>query len=148
MMLTNAPLPAAVRASLPLRIVAAVYDLLPLLALWFAAAAIAVVVTGGALDAHRLGDKLLVQGLALALTAVYFTVSWSRGGQTIGMKAWRLRVVRDDGGALRRSQALLRFAVAMASLAAAGLGYWWALIDARQRTWHDMATGTLVVRLE
>jgi len=140
--------PSAVPAPLAWRLLAATYDLLPLLALWFTAAALSVGVTGGALDVHRLGDKLLVQSIAIAGTAVYFIASWVRGGQTIGMRAWRLRIVRGDGRPLGTARALLRFAVALISLAAVGLGYAWALIDERQRTWHDIAADTLMVRME
>jgi uncharacterized RDD family membrane protein YckC len=135
-------------ASLWLRLVAAVYDLLPLLALCFFATVLALALTGGALDVRRRADKLLVQALVLVLSAAYFGLSWSRGGQTIGMKPWRLRVVRGDGAAPDLAHALLRFAVALVSLAAVGIGFWWALFDAQRRTWHDIAAGTLMVRLE
>ena len=139
---------SATPASLELRLLASVYDLLPLLALWFAAVVLALALTGGALDVRRLADKMLVQALAFGVCIAYFVVSWTRGGQTIGMKSWRLRVVRDDGRSPDIVHALLRFAVAIVSLAPAGLGFWWALFDAQGRTWHDIAAGTLVVRLE
>ena len=142
------PNPAATPATLWLRLIAAVYDLLPLLGLWFVAVVLALALTGGALDVHRLADKLLVQALTLGITAAYFVASWTRGGQTIGMKPWRLHVVRGDGLPPDASHAALRFAVALLSVAAAGLGFWWALFDAQGRTWHDVAAGTLVVRLE
>src|SRR5450432_948624 len=126
----NASSPAAATpASLWLRLIAGIYDLLPLLGLWFAAGVLALVVTGGALDPHRLAHKLLVQALLLALTAAYFVVSWTRGGQTIGMRAWRLRVLRADGSPLGIWRALLRFFFALISLAALGLGFWWALFE-------------------
>lgn len=141
-------LPQATPASLWLRLLAGVYDLLPLLGLWLGAAALAVLVTGGALDTHTLAGKLLVQLLVLLLTAIYFVVSWTRGGQTIGMRAWRLRVVRSDGAPLGIGQALLRFPVALLSLAALGAGFWWTLITRDPRTWHDRVAHTLVVRLE
>jgi len=138
----------ATLASVWLRLLAGVYDLLPLLGLWFLAAVLALAVTGGTLDTHTLGGKLLVQIPVLVFTATYFLVSWLRGGQTIGMKPWRLRIVRADGAPLRFAHALLRFVVSLLSLAAAGAGYWWALIDRDKRAWHDLAAGTLVVRLE
>ena len=139
---------SAMPASLWLRLHAAAYDLRPLFALWFVAAVVALAASGGALDVHRLADKALVQILIIAVSAAYFCVSWWRGGQTIGMKPWRLRVVRLDGGSLDPAQAALRFAVAVFSLLPAGLGFWWALFDAQNRTWHDLAAGTLVVRLD
>ena len=141
-------LPAALPANLALRLLAGLYDALPVLALWFVAAVLALVLTGGTLDVRSLPHKLLVQALLLAMTGTYFIVSWRRGGQTIGMRAWRLRIVRGDGTALDTRQAIVRFGVALVSFAAAGLGFWWALFDAQGRTWHDIAAGTLMVRLE
>lgn len=146
--MTDSRLDAGTPAHLGWRLAAALYDLLPLLALWFFAVVLALAMSLGALDIRRSGDKLLVQSLVVLFSAAYFVVSWLRGGQTIGMKPWRLRVVSGDGSPLSLRQALLRFVVALASLAAAGLGFWWALIEPRKRTWHDLAAGTLVVRLD
>ncbi len=134
-------------AGLRLRLAAAAYDLLPLIGLWFVAAVLALAVTGGQLDTQTFTGKLLVQGFALALSGAYFVVSWTRGGQTIGMRAWKLRVVDASGAPLRWSQAVLRFVVALISLAALGTGFWWALVDPQRRAWHDIAARTGVVRL-
>lgn len=135
-------------ASLALRLLAALYDMFPVLALWFVATMLALALTGGALDVRQLPHKMLVQALLLAFTAPYFVISWRRGGQTIGMRAWRLRIVRTDGAPLDTRQAIVRFIVSVLSLVAAGLGFWWALFDSQNRTWHDIAAGTLMVRLE
>jgi uncharacterized RDD family membrane protein YckC len=137
-----------VPASFALRLLAALYDALPMLALWFVATMLALALTGGALDVQRLPDKLLVQVLLLLVTGTYFIISWRRGGQTIGMRPWRLRVVSSDGKPLGTRQALVRFGVSLLSLAALGLGFFWALFDAHNRTWHDLAAGTMMVRLE
>jgi uncharacterized RDD family membrane protein YckC len=139
---------AAAPAHLGWRLIAAIYDLFPLLALWFFATLAALALTGGALDVHRLGHKLLVQALVLVVTAAYFIVSWLRGGQTVGMKPWRLRVVGADGGAVDLHRALLRFFVALVSLGVLGLGFFWCLVDRERRAWHDIAAGTMLMRLE
>ena len=135
-------------APLRLRVAAVIYDLLPLLGLWFLAGLLALAFTGGALDPHRRADKLLVQALVLTLSATYFVVSWARGGQTIGMRAWRLRVVGANGHSLPWPRAVLRFFLALISAAVLGVGFWWALIDTDNRTWHDIAAGAVMVRLE
>ncbi|MBS0515411.1 MAG: RDD family protein [Proteobacteria bacterium] len=145
---STSPRAAATPAQLGWRLIAAVYDLFPLLALWFCAVLLALALTGGTLDVHRVAHKLFVQALVLAITATYFVVSWLRGGQTVGMKPWRLRVVGADGGAIDLRRALLRFAVALVSFAALGAGFLWCLIDRERRAWHDIATGTLLVRME
>ena len=137
-------------ASLWLRLAAAIYDLFPLIALWMLTAGLALLLVHGRVDlahptiAWRIGLRVAL----LAITAAYFVISWTRGGQTIGMRAWRLRIVRTDGAPLDTRQAIVRFIVSVVSLVAAGLGFWWALFDAQNRTWHDLAAGTLMVRIE
>jgi uncharacterized RDD family membrane protein YckC len=139
----------ATPASLGLRIAAAAYDVFPLLALWMLTAGLALLIVRGGVDvahppvAWRIGLRLAL----FAVTAGYFVVSWTRGGQTIGMRAWRLRVVCDDGRALPWPRALLRFLVACASLLAFGAGFLWCLADARGRAWHDVAARSMLVRL-
>ena len=140
--------PSALPAPLRLRVAAAIYDLLPLLGVWFLAGLLALACTAGALDPQQHADKVLVQVLVLSLTAAYFVVSWTRGGQTIGMRAWRLRVVAADGNPLPWPRALLRFFLALVSLAVLGAGFWWALLDADHRTWHDLVAGAAMVRLD
>ena len=81
----------------------------------------------------------------LLVAFAYYGVSWRLGGQTIGMKAWRLRVVPDAGVALSWPRAALRFAVAVVSVAALGAGVFAAWFDPRRRMWHDLAAGTSVV---
>ena len=84
----------------------------------------------------------------LAIAAGFFCTFWVCGGQTLGMRAWRIRVVRDDGGRLTYAQALGRFGAGVVALAPAGLGLWWSLLDAARRGWHDRWTGTRVVRVQ
>jgi uncharacterized RDD family membrane protein YckC len=83
----------------------------------------------------------------LAIFGAFFSGFWAHGGQTLGMRAWRIRVVRDDdGGALTWPRAAARFASGVVAAAPAGLGLWWSLLDERKRGWHDRWTRTRVVR--
>jgi uncharacterized RDD family membrane protein YckC len=136
-------------ASLWLRLAAAIYDLFPLLALWMLTAALVLFAVHGNVDiAHpSLGYRLALRAALVAVTAGYFVISWSRGGQTIGMRAWRLRVVGTDGSPLQWPRALLRFAIALVSLGTLGIGFLWCLIDRERRGWHDIGARTAVVRL-
>ncbi|MEP6483212.1 MAG: RDD family protein [Rudaea sp.] len=130
------------RAALGLRLLALLYDLLPLLGLWFLAGVIGVAVTDGTLDPHRFAHRAMIQILLIVFSASYFVISWSNGGQTIGMRAWKLRLVTEDGFSLPWPRALLRFFLASISLGALGIGFWWALFDPQRRTIHDIALGT------
>ncbi len=141
----NAPCPPA-----PLwrRLAAMLYDLFPLIGLWMAVAALALALTQGREDVVH-PSALYRHGLQVALlgvTAAYFVVSWRRGGQTLGMRAWKLRVATTDGR-LGWGMALLRFGMAWVSLLALGAGFLWCLVDRERRAWHDLAAGTRVERL-
>lgn len=89
--------------------------------------------------------RTLLQLYLLAVIAGFFVYFWTHGGQTLGMRAWRLRVVRDDGNPLNAKDALHRFAWASLSLLPAGLGLWWSLFDPDRRAWHDRRSRTRVV---
>jgi uncharacterized RDD family membrane protein YckC len=83
--------------------------------------------------------------LLAACAFAYFGLSWRRGGQTLGMRAWRIAVVDAHGGAVGWGRWLLRFAVMLVSLAAGLLGVLWGFVDPRTRMWHDLATRTRVI---
>ena len=141
---------SATPASLWLRIAAAIYDLFPLLALWMLTAGAALLIAQGSVDVTHpaFAYRFSLRAALLAVTAAYFVTSWSRGGQTIGMRAWRLRVVGVDGHVLPWPRALLRFFVAIVSLLVAGGGFVWCVFDRHKRGWHDLAARSLLVRLE
>lgn len=131
-----------------MRLAAAIYDLLPLVGLWFATAAAVMFAFHGNVDVAHPSPiyRASLRVSLLAVTAAYFVASWARGGQTIGMRAWRLRVVAAEGGALPWPRALVRFAVAIGSLAALGLGFAWCLIDTERRAWHDIAGRSRIIQ--
>ena len=79
--------------------------------------------------------------------AGFHILFWIRGGQTLGMRSWRLRVLRADGQGLRFKDALLRYLAAMLSLAALGLGFLWVLVDKDKLAWHDRISKTRLVLL-
>jgi uncharacterized RDD family membrane protein YckC len=78
----------------------------------------------------------------LLVSIAFFVWFWTHGGQTLGMRAWRLRVVRSDGQPLELKDALLRYAAALLSWAACGLGFLWILVDREQLAWHDRISKT------
>lgn len=65
---------------------------------------------------------------------LYFDICWRKGGQTIGMRAWRIRLISTTGRPVTRWQTTLRFLTAFISAACLGLGYLF--------HWHDRASHT------
>ena len=82
----------------------------------------------------------------LAVAMVFFCSFWVHGGQTLGMRAWRIRVVCEDGSPLGWARAMARFAAGIVALLPLGLGLWWSAFDGQKRGWHDRLTRTRVVR--
>jgi len=147
---TPATLP---RSLLGWRLLALFYDLWPVLALWMLTA-IPFVLADVALSGnarHNIEPFSLMSWLlwsaCWAVTGLYATVSWRRGGQTLGMRPWRLRLRTADGAPPSWRALWLRYAVGTLSLLAGGLGFWWAWLDRDRLAWHDRASGTRLVRL-
>lgn len=125
------------------------YDTLLVIASLMVVTALFLPLTGGeAITADRVGAfEYVYQGALVAIVVIYFAWPWTRSGQTVGMIAWRLKVERADGAALRWADAIKRIAAALVSLVAAGLGYWWIWIDRDRLAWHDRWTHTRVTVL-
>lgn len=104
-----------------------------------------------------------LQGL---LVSAYFVTSWLRGGQTLGMRPWHLRLRGVDGTLITLRQALVRLLVATAPLLLlfsapwlGPLGALWAVLGAwtawfataafnrRRRALHDLLAGTELCRV-
>ena len=85
---------------------------------------------------------------ALLLTAhfAFFGISWTRSGQTLGARAWKLRVTAMDGGELTWRLAALRYLSAWLLLLPPGLGFLWAWRDPDGLCWHDRLSGTRMIR--
>ena len=136
------------------RLLALLYDFFPMLALWMLLST-AFTVGYTYLGQHPARENIapfsalqwLLWLCCWLATGVYATASWRRGGQTLGMRPWRLQVVAAGGGPPTGAALWQRYAMATLSLLAAGLGFWWAWIDRDRLTWHDRASGTRTRRL-
>ncbi len=134
----SAPQPA----TLIRRLAALTYDWVLLIGVLFGATAMVLMFRGGqALPPHSVWYSSYLIGIG----AVFFSGFWAHGGQTLGMRAWQIKVVSVDGRPVRWRQGLLRSVTALAGASLLGLGYLWMLLDPQRRCWHDLASGTRVV---
>lgn len=115
------------------------YDSFLILALLFLATAIALVFNRGeAIESSPLFN------LYLLLTVFsFYAWFWHKSGQTLGMRAWKIRIVSEFGGNPSWGICYLRLMFALLSLSCLGLGYLWRLF--RPYTWHDKLSQTLVI---
>lgn len=134
--------------SLLRRLTAMLYDAFLVIALAGAALAVALAIQVGVVHSsqHEL-PPVIARIVVLVSVWGFFVLFWVKQGQTLGMQAWRIQLVRFDGGNPRTAQALLRCAGATLSAACLGLGYLWCLVDKRKRYWHDYLSQTELVLL-
>jgi len=146
-------LPAPRRAYVGRRLLALFYDAWPALALWFAVAA--AFTAGYTYLGHHAARQNIAPFSALQwllwlccwlVTGLYATLSWRRGGQTLGMRPWKIAVAGASAARPSWTALWLRYGVGTLSLLCGGLGFWWAWIDRERLTWHDRASGTRLVR--
>ena len=130
-------------APLARRLAALLYDALLLLGLLFVFSLLLILARGGRAIA---AGTFWYEASLVAVAFVFCGLSWTRGGQTVGMKAWQIRVVASDAGSIDWPRAALRFFASWLSLLPAGAGYWWALVDRERCCWHDRLSRTRVVR--
>lgn len=131
------PLSVVLRRSL-----AFLYDSLLLIAVFFVVTALLLVFTNGEHIQHPLFYVLL-----WLIAGVFFTAFWNRGGRTLGMTAWHLRLVNDGDDGTRvppsRAQLWKRFAAGSVLF---GIGLLWAFVDARGRSASDRLSQTVIIK--
>jgi len=111
--------------------------------------------------------RAALQAVLFAIIGIYLAFCWTRTGQTLALKAWGLKVTRNDGQLLTASSCLARYLLAwhlwlpgIAAGALLDLTMGWtlcalvlgflllltpAVLDPRGRLLHDQWTGTRVI---
>ena len=135
--------PSYPAAGLFTRLVAMFYDSLLLLSVLLIATALALLASKGTLHYHNPFFRTFLFLICFSFYAWF----WLHGGQTLGMRAWRLQLQSLDGGPVSIWQVLLRFMVAIPSLALGGIGLWWMLVDRDKLALHDRFSESRIVRL-
>ena len=97
-------------------------------------------------DAQSGLPRALFQFYLLSVCGAYFVFCWTRTGQTLPMKTWRMRVVKLEGGALSIGRAFWRYLLAIAGMLS-GLSLLWAPFDRERQFLHDRLAGTCIVRV-
>ena len=153
--MSASPLESLVPAALWRRLAAIVYDSFLVFAIWIIVGSIVLsafgitearTIDGGAIVLEPLYKNTLFAAMLLS-AYLFFGWFWTHSGQTLGMQAWRIKVQNVDGSAISWLQTLQRLGCAPVAFLCAGVGYFWMLIDARQRTWPDLLSRSVVVKL-
>jgi uncharacterized RDD family membrane protein YckC len=150
------------------RLMALIYDLVAVIAIVMVVGLLCQLATRGRLIATsgQIHIAWWYQPLQALVVAAYFIVSWRRGGQTLGMRPWRIRVTASNGLQASLTQAFVRLIAAALPLlllllapafglrtalwaVVAAWAVWFAvaLFDPRHRALHDLAARTEIRRI-
>lgn len=124
------------------RLAAAFYDALLVAAIWM--------IIGGIFVSINHNESVsgpAFQSTLFIVTFIFYTFFWYRGGQTLGMRAWKIKLVSKTGQPIHLNQCLLRFMVALVSWGAFGIGWFWMLLDKEKCTWHDLISETQLIHI-
>jgi uncharacterized RDD family membrane protein YckC len=129
-------------APLRLRLMSLVYESMLLLAVLFLSSYLFLSL---ARDAQSGLPRVLFQIYLFSVCGAYFLYCWTRTGQTLPMKTWRMRVVTQDGRPLTLDRALRRYLLAVPGMLS-GISLLWVPFDKERQFLHDRLAGTRIVR--
>ncbi|WP_223787087.1 RDD family protein [Marinicella meishanensis] len=124
-------------------VAALLYDIFPILGIFLITSLFLVLLRGG--DEVQPGT-IWLQLLLLIEVYLYFTYSWLKGGQTLGMRAWKLGI--QNHHTMTWAQGTARFLVGLLSTALLGAGLWARRFDVAGLTWMDRVCQRPVISLE
>lgn len=90
-------------------------------------------------------SRATLQAVLLATCGAYFVSQWTRTGQTLAMKTWRLKLMTQSGEPLTPMRATARYLLALAGTLACGAGFLWVVADRERKFLHDRLAGTRIV---
>jgi len=140
------------RAGLLRRLAALLYDAFLVAAIWMLIGFVVELIAGtdtnqlvdGKVQTDPLVDNILFI-LMLASSCGFYLWFWMKSGQTLGMIAWRIKLVDQHGQLIKLQQGLLRFVTAWPAFFFFGVGYFWIYIDSHGDALHDKISKTRVV---
>lgn len=137
-------MPIATPPALWRHLLAMVYDSLLVIPLLMVVTGLWVAILGPTDDIDRPAVPALVLWASwFVVTVLFLGTFWRRGGQTLGMQAWRIKLVCDEASAQPSWRACaLRTAGGAVSMGCLGLGFLWSFVDRDRRYWHDRWSGT------
>jgi uncharacterized RDD family membrane protein YckC len=115
------------------------YDALLLLAVLFFATLIILPFNAGIAFSK---GQFLYSAYLIFVSFLYYGWFWTHSGQTLGLKAWKTKVLTEDYQPISWRQAFIRLVVALFSYGLFGLGFLWILVDKDRRSWHDVVSKT------
>ena len=126
--------------SLVRRLGSMIYDLFLVFSLVFFVSGIVIIIIS---NKQAITNPVFFFLCPLPLTYAYFALSWVKGKQTLGMKAWKFEIVQSNGEHITYGQSLIRFFLSSISLF--GIGFVFQLFNKHKIPLHDYYSKTYLI---
>ncbi len=129
------------------RVASLIYDSLIVIALVISVSALAITINQGDVLESPVGKAINAVAYVLVV-GLYFVGSWIRSGQTIGMRAWKIKVLKNnDDVTLDWGQAIARLLLGTVCLALAGIPILMAFFKPNRQPFYEQLTGSELYRV-
>lgn len=88
-----------------------------------------------------------LQAYLFSLALGFFLLFWRKGGQTLGMRAWKIKLVTSSNGSPGYAQLLVRAITGALGIALLGVGVLWSIVDRDKLAVHDRLSRTRLIFL-
>jgi uncharacterized RDD family membrane protein YckC len=126
-------------------LLALLYDTILLLAIFFTLTALSLSLQN--ILPFQYNNRRILQIILFLSIYIFYIYFWIKHQQTLGMQTWKITLtstLKNPKPTFRQTN--IRCIVATFSMLCFGLGYLWPIIDPYQRTWHDIASSTILTR--
>ena len=127
------------------RLLALFYDLLLIAGILLSFTLLTVIINGGAISSF-LGSNLMLLSYFLISFIFYIYFWYFNDGQTLGMQAWKIKLVADDNQAISIKSMLQRLVFGLLFGSIAGLNFFVILFRSDKRSLNDIFSKTKIVR--
>jgi uncharacterized RDD family membrane protein YckC len=127
-----------------IRVIASIYDSVLLIGVWAAVLYPAVLINGGRIN------PIIACALVLFSSWVFFATFWMKGGQTLGMTAWKVKLVSNDAShsKVTLNQTILRFVVNVGIVALFGIPLFLIYTDQKKLAVNDIFSKTKLIKVK
>ena len=127
------------------RLLALFYDLLLIAGILLSFTLLIVIINGGAISSFLGGNLMLLSYFLISF--IFYVYIWHfNDGQTLGMQAWKIKLVADDNQAISIKSMLQRLVLGLLFGSIAGLNFFVILFRSDKRSLNDIFSKTRIVR--
>ena len=78
---------------------------------------------------------------------VFFGWFWTHGGQTLGLKTWKTKLISDIHPNVTWKQAFVRYLASLVCWLSLGIGFLWCYTNKDRLAWNDLMSKTRLSRI-